>query len=192
MLEIESLIGLILTTSPGAGPDPFNWVYVCKHTANLAILVFVLVYFIKTPLKNYLMDRRGEIAKKIESSKNEITEAKGLFDKYMEKMNNLKKEKKKKLEKEIKDLKESIKNEGDIERQEIIKQEEILAKNIREDSKETIKSETAKAKHEIQNEVVDLALQLAENLIKSNLNESDSKRIVEDFVSEVNETKWQQ
>ena len=184
MLEIESLIGLILTTSPGAGPDPFNWVYVGKHTANLAILVFVLVYFIKTPLKNYLMERRGEIAKKIESSEKEITEAKGLFDQYMEKMNN--------LEKEIIDLKESIKNEADIERQEIIKQAEVSAKKIRKDAKETIKSETAKAKHEIQNEVVDLALQLAENLIKSNLNESDSKRIVEDFVSEVNETKWQQ
>ena len=67
-----------------------------------------------------------------------------------------------------------------------------MAKKIREDAKETIKSETTKAKHEIQNEVVDLAMELAEKLIKSNLNETDSKRIVQDFVSEVNETKWQQ
>lgn len=182
MVEIESLIGLIITTVGGA--DPFNWGYVGKHTANLAILVFVLAYFLKTPLKNFLMDRRGQIANKIESSEKEITEAKDLFDRYMEKLNN--------LEKEISDLKESIKNEADIERQEIIKQAEISAKKIREDAKLTIKSETARAKHEIQNEVVDLALQLAENLIKSNLNETDNKRIVEEFISEVNQTKWQQ
>jgi F-type H+-transporting ATPase subunit b len=184
LLEIESLIGLLLTAASGAGPDPFNWEFVGKHTANLAILVFVLVYFLKTPVKNFLMERRGQIAKKIESSEKEITEAKGVFDEYMEKMNN--------LGKEIDDLKESIKNEAEIERQEIIKQAEVSAKKIREDAQQTIKSETAKAKHEIQNEVVDLALQLAENLIKSNLNETDSKRIVEEFVKEVNETKWQQ
>jgi len=168
----------------GGSPDPFNWVYVGKHTVNLAILIFALVYFLKTPVKNFLIERRNLIANKIESSEREITEAKGLFDQYMEKMNN--------LEKEIRGLKESIKNEADIERQEIIKQAEISAKKIREDAKETIKTETAKAKHEIQNEVVNLAIELAENLIKSNLIENDSKRIVEDFVKEVNETTWQQ
>ncbi len=79
-----------------------------------------------------------------------------------------------------------------MERQEIIRQAEISAQKIREDATETIKSETAKAKHQIQGEVVELAMELAENLIKNNLNEADSRRIIEDFVKEVNETKWQQ
>lgn len=183
MLEMESLISLALTTA-GGGVDPFNWIYVGKHTANLAILLFVLVYFLKTPLKNFLMSRRGQMADRIDSSQKEIAVAKALFDQYMEKMNN--------LEREIKDLKDSIKNEAEMERQEIIKQAEISAKKIREDAEQTIKSEAAKVKHEIQEEVVDLAVQLAENLIKRNLNESDSTRIIEDFVREVNETKWQQ
>ncbi|NIP38289.1 MAG: ATP synthase F0 subunit B [Candidatus Dadabacteria bacterium] len=183
MVEIEGLISLAVTMA-GGGADAFNWQYVGKHAANLAILVGVLVYFLKKPVKNFLMERRGQIASKIESSEKEITGAKALFDQYMAKMNN--------LEQEIKDLKDTIKNEAELERQEIIKQAELSAQKIREDAKETIKSETAKAKHQIQGEVVELAMQLAENLIKSNLNESDSKRIIEDFVSEVNETKWQQ
>ncbi|NIP38145.1 MAG: ATP synthase F0 subunit B [Candidatus Dadabacteria bacterium] len=183
MVEIESLISLAVTMA-GGGADAFNWEYVGKHSANLALLIIVLAYFLKTPIKNFLMERRGQIASKIESSEKEITEAKALFDEYMAKMNN--------LEKEVNDLKESIKSEAELERQEIIKQAEISAQKIREDAKETIKSETAKAKHQIQGEVVELAMELAENLIKSNLNESDSKRIIEDFVREVNETKWQQ
>jgi len=183
LLEIESLISLAVTMA-GGGADPFNWQYVGKHAANLAILIFVLAYFLKTPVRRFLMERRGKIASKIESSEKEITEAKALYDQYMAKMSS--------LEQEIRDLKESIHNEAELERQEITKQAEISAQKIREDAKETIKSETARAKHQIQSEVVELAMELAENLIKSNLNESDSKRIVEDFVREVNESKWQQ
>jgi len=179
---IESIIGLIITTASGG--DAFNWIYVGKHTVNLAILLGVLAYFLKAPIKNFLIERRVIMSSKIEESKKEITEAKSVYDRYIEKMNN--------LENEITDLKQSIKNDAEIERQGIIKQAEISAIKIREDAREMIKAETAKAKNEIQNEVVNLAIELAENLIKSNLNESDSKRIVEDFVEEVNETKWQQ
>ncbi|NIT12755.1 MAG: hypothetical protein GTN99_00450 [Candidatus Dadabacteria bacterium] len=183
MIELESLISLAVTMAD-AGADAFNWQYVGKHAANLTILVLLLVYLLKTTVKNFLMDRRGQIASKIESSEKEITEAKAHFDQYMAKLSN--------IEKEIEDLKESIRNEAEMERQEIIRQAEISAQKIREDATETIKSETAKAKHQIQGEVVELAMELAENLIKNNLNEADSRRIIEDFVKEVNETKWQQ
>ena len=183
MSEIHSLSGLILMLASEAG-DPFNWTYVFKHAVNLLILIFVLVYFLKNPVKSFLMDRKGVIAKKIEDSKKEITEAKQTYDLYMEKMSN--------LENEIKELKDSIKKEAEIERQEIISQAEISASKMRKDAQETIKSEAAKAKQEIQNEVVTLAVKLAEDILKKNLDQSDNKRMIEKFVQGVNNTKWHQ
>ena len=183
MLEIHGLSGLLYTLATEAG-DPFNWSYVFKHTVNLLILIFVLVYFLKNPVKSFLMDRKGEIAKKIEDSKKEITEAKQTYDLYMEKMSN--------LENEINELKDTIKKEAEIERQEIIKQAEISSSKMRKDAQETIKSETAKAKHDIQNEVVTLAVKLAEDILKKNIDESDSKRMIEKFVEGVDNTKWHQ
>lgn len=184
MLGVDSLYGLLLTFSSGGAGDPFNWSYVFKHTVNLLILIFVLFYFLKNPLKSFLMDRRGVIAKKIEDSKKEIAEAKQTYDLYMEKMSN--------LDNEIRELKDTIKKEAEIERQEIIKQAEISAIKMREDARETIKSEAAKAKQEIQNEVVTLAIKLAEDILKNNLDESDNKRMIEKFVQEVDNTKWHQ
>lgn len=184
MLEVDSLSGLLLILASGGAGDPFNWSYVFKHTVNLFILIIILVYFLKSPVKNFLMERRGEIAKKIEDSRKEITEAKQTYELYMEKMSN--------LENEIKELKDTIKKEAEIERQEIIRQAEISAAKMREDARETIKTEAAKAKQEIQNEVVTLAVKLAEDILKNNLGESDNKRMIEKFVQEVDNTKWHQ
>ena len=99
MSGIESIIGLIITTASGV--DAFNWIYVGKHTVNLAILLGVLAYFLKAPIKNFLIERRVIMSSKIEESKKEITEAKSVYDRYIEKMNN--------LENEISNLKQSIK-----------------------------------------------------------------------------------
>lgn len=184
MLELDSLSGLLLTLASGGAGDPFNWTYVFKHTVNLFILILVLVYFLKTPVKNFLMERRGVIAKKIEDSRKEITEAKQTYDLYMEKMGN--------LENEIKDLKDTIKKEAEVERQEIIRQAEISANKMRVDARETIKSEAVKAKQEIQNEVVTLAVKLAEDILKNKIDESDNKRLIEKFVQEVDNSKWHQ
>lgn len=183
MLDLHSLSGLLITLASEAGV-PFNWSYVFKHTVNLLILIFILVYFLKNPIRNFLMDRKGVIAKRIEDSKKEMTEAKQTYDLYVEKMNN--------LENEINELKDTIKREAEIERQEIIKQAELSAKKMREDAREAIKSESAKAKQEIQNEVVTLAINLAQDLLKNNLDESDNKRMIDKFVQEVENSKWHQ
>ena len=64
MSGIESIIGLIITTASGV--DAFNWIYVGKHTVNLAILLGVLAYFLKAPIRNFLIERRVIMSSKIE------------------------------------------------------------------------------------------------------------------------------
>jgi len=163
----------------------FNWTFVGEQTVNLVILIVVLAYYLKEPLRNFLIERRGIIGNEIEEAKKAIDEAKKRYEEYEGRM--------KKIEDEVKSLKETIRREGEIERGEILRQAEVASQKIKEEAKETIKLETAKAKREIQSEVVSLAVGLAESIIKQNLKESDERRFMEDFIKKVEEEeKWHQ
>src|SRR3972149_2996688 len=93
---------------------------------------------------------------------------------------------------EIKALREILKKEGEIERNEILRHAELASQKNREEARETIRLETAKAKQEIQSEAVSLAIGLAEGILKQNLIESDEGRFIDDFVKKVDEEKWRQ
>lgn len=177
-LEIISLI--ITTVAEGEGHG-FNWTFVGEHAVNFIILFAVLAYFLKEPLRNFLVERRGIIGNEIEEAKKTIEEAKKRYEDYAEKM--------KKMGEEIKSLKETIRKEGAVEREEILRQAEVTSQKIRDDARETIKLEAAKARREIQSEVVSLAVGLAESIIKQNLKESDERQFIEEFIKKVEEEK---
>ena len=70
-----NLISFVITTASDGG-NVFNWAFVIKHALNLAILLGVLVYFFKTPLENFLKERRANLSKEIDEAKNAIDKAK--------------------------------------------------------------------------------------------------------------------
>jgi F-type H+-transporting ATPase subunit b len=169
-------MNLIITTATEEGHG-FNWTFVAEHTVNFIILLAVLAYFLKDPIRNFLIERRGIIGNEIEEAQKTIALAKKRYEEYVERM--------KKIEDEIKFLKETIRKEGEIEREEILKQAEVASQKIREEVWETIRLQATRAKQEIQSEVVSLAVGLAESIIKQNLKESDERRFFEDFIKKV-------
>ena len=179
------IISLIITSATEGQGHGFNWTFVGEHTVNFIILFSVLAYFLKEPLRNFLVERRGIIGNQIQEAKKAIDEAKQRYEDYAYKL--------KKMDDEIWSLKETIRKEGEVEREEILKQAEATSHKIAEEAKETIKLEAAKARREIQSEVVSLAVGLAEGLIKQNLDEADERQLIEDFITKVKEEKkWDQ
>jgi F-type H+-transporting ATPase subunit b len=178
------VMGLVIAAATEEGRG-FNWTLVGEQAVNLVILIVVLAYYLKEPIRNFLIERRGIIGNEIEEAKRVIEEAKKRYEEYEGRM--------KRIEEEVKSLKETIRREGEIEKGEILRQAEAASQKIREEAKETIKLETAKAKREIQSEAVSLAVGLAESIIKQNLNESDERRFMEGFIKKVEEEeKWHQ
>ena len=68
----------------------------------------------------------------------------------------------------------------------------IASENIKREAQDTIQFEIDRARREVQSEVVEIALTIAEKVIKENLNESDKQRFVEDFTNNLGEEKWHQ
>ncbi len=179
----QEIINLLLTNASEGG-NTFNWSYVFRHSVNLAILLGVLVYFLKDSVRNFLVERKGSISSEIDHAQNTIKEAKSKYEEYAEKL--------KGIEAEINNIKESIVKQGQAEKEEILKQASIASENIKKEAQETIKFETERAKQEIQSEVVTLALSIAEKIIKENLTDSDRQKFIQDFTNNVGDEKWHQ
>ena len=182
MIDFD-IINLLLTNSSEGG-NVFNWRYVFEHTVNLVILLGVLVYFLKDSVRNFLVERKGSISSEIDHAQHTITEAKSKYEEYAQKL--------KGIEDEINSIKESIVKQGQTEREEILRQASLASENIKNEAQETIQFEAARAKQEIQSEVVTLALTIAEKVIKENLSETDKQRFVDEFTNNVGDEKWHQ
>ena len=175
------LLNSIITFATEEG-HLFNWKNVVYQALNLLILLLVLVYYLKQPIKNFLIERRGIIGNEIDDAQKALAEARKIKDEYEEKLGN--------IENEIKSLKESIGRQGEIEREEILKQARIASEKIKKEATETIKLETAKAHREIQTKAVSIAIEIAQDLIKKGMTEPDKSKLIEDFISRIDEEKW--
>lgn len=176
------IINLILTGAAEEGGG--NWQFVLEHAVNLLILLGVLVYFLKTPVKNFLVERRGSISHEIDTAQKTIGEAKSKYDEYTKKLQA--------IESEINALKETLRKQGETERAELLKQAEAASETIRKEARETIALQTERARREIQTEVVSLALGDAEALIRQNLGDADKERYVQEFTKNIEDEKWHQ
>ena len=177
------LLGLIITAATD-GAHSFNWTGVTYQAVNLAILLLVLVYYLRQPIKDFLIERRGIIGNEIDDAQKAIAEAKMIHAEYEEKL--------KHLEAEIKSLKESIREQGEIERKEILRQAGLASEKIIQEARESIDLESARARQAIQSQAITLALDIAEDLIKQHLNSSDKDKVIKNFVKSMDEEKWHQ
>ena len=60
-----------------------------------------------------------------------------------------------------------------------------MSKRIEEQARITIDQEIKKAKEELQEEISEIAVNLAEELIKKNMKPEDEKRLISEYVNKV-------
>lgn len=181
-MEYLGVLGLVLAGA--AEGAHFDWSYFAQHAVNFLILIFVLGYFLRTPVKNFLVERRGLIANEIDDARAKIEDAKRRFEEYSEKIRN--------IDREIEDLRVRIWKESEIERKQIIEQAEAAAKRIVEDAREVIRLESEKAMDEIRREFVGLTMEASEELIRKHKKPSDDKKLIDQFIKITEEYKWRQ
>ena len=181
MLDLDILSFVVANASE---TGHFNWAFVIKHALNLAILIGILVYFLRIPIKGALEKRKSNMSREIDEAKQAIEVAKVKYDEYSEKLD--------KLGAEITELKDSISKLGEAEKDEIITNARQTCELIKKDSKETIELEAFRAKQEIQEEVVKNSLELAEGLIKEKMDSSYNTKAVDNLINQIEDGKWLQ
>jgi len=146
---------------------------------NFAIVVAILVYFLTKPIKKGLAGRREEIEKTLAAAKQIQEEAEAKFAEYDRKLA--------RATEEIAEISDSIRREGELEKIKIIESAKQMAVQIEQDAEKAAALEVAKARTELQREAVQLAVDVAEDLLKKNFTKDDDTRLIDEYMQKVGE-----
>ena len=144
---------------------------------NFSIVVAILVYFLRKPLKSALSGRTEEIEKALAEAKKVKEEAEAKFAEYDRKLAA--------ATDEIAEISAAIRREGELEKEKIIASAKEMAIKIEQDAGKAADLEVAKARTELQREAVELAVGVAEELLKKNFTKEDDARLIDEYMQKV-------
>jgi F-type H+-transporting ATPase subunit b len=163
-----------LASDDGAGFGTVIW-----QAVNLGILLALLVYFAKKPIQRAMKGRAEGITREIDAAAAVHAKAKTLLDEYEKKIAA--------LDAEAAALLEQYRAEGEIEKARLIAEGESEVKRLRDEASRTIASEVESAKHRLEGEVIDLAIEAAEQAIREKLTPADHRRLTSEYLSGLEE-----
>ncbi len=181
-LGIVLLVSVVAFASGGAEHHADSGVLLkdfLYRVLNFSIVVALLVYFLRKPLKKGLAGRSEEIEKALSEAKKAKEEAEAKFAEYDLKLSQ--------ATVEIEEISASIRREGELEKQRIIENAKAMAEKIEADAERTADIEVAKAREQLQREAVQLAVALAEDLLKKNFTKEDDTRMIDEYIQKVGE-----
>lgn len=150
---------------------------------NTFVLFLILKHFLFEPVTNFMEKRKNEIADEIKKAENKHKEAINLKEKYNDKLKQVDSEGKKIIKEARKDAKEQA--------SEIISKAREEEKQIRLDNQKEIEREKIKAIDSLKDEISNLSIMTASKVIEKDLDKSDHQELIDQFIDEVGDVKWQ-
>ena len=141
---------------------------------NFGIIVFVLVKYTKTPIKNFLLSRREEVAREI----GKIEEEKEKADEKIRETTRMMDESEARFNK----IKEKIIQEGEKKKQQIIEDAHRESKILLEGAKKKIENQLLEAKRAFKSELVDTAVSLAMKRLPDEITAEDDQQFINQFL----------
>ena len=144
-------------------------------TINVGLLVGVLVYFLRSPFRNFLKGRKEKWQSDIETAQKNLHEAQ---DQYRECHQRLRD-----FEEEVQMMYRGAQEMVHSYRQKMEREAQGASEQLRRETELLIKQEFSKAREEIRQLIVENALDTAESILKERMGSSDHKKIINEFVS---------
>jgi F-type H+-transporting ATPase subunit b len=144
---------------------------------NTLALVAILVYFVKKPLVTFFVERKDQIRKDLAEAVEQRETALRLLAEYKGKIAG--------MEKELERMRVELRKAAESDSEKVMANAERMSLAVVESAKMTAEQEVRKARETLKNEAVELAVQMAETMIREKISEKDRKRIVEDYLVRV-------
>ncbi|MHB8846177.1 MAG: F0F1 ATP synthase subunit B family protein [Nitrospirota bacterium] len=145
--------------------------------ANFAIIVGLLVYFLRKPVRDMFANRSASIAKAMEESRQAREQAVAALAEMERKSRD--------METETRAMIAEAQARGEKDKQALVEEGKKIVKDIQEQIKTGTDVEVQKAKAALAAEAAVLAVDLAEGTIRSTIGKQDHERIVKEYVSKV-------
>ena len=141
------------------------------------LLLLILKKFAWGSLLKLIDDRRAKIASEFEGIERTQQELAKLKTDYQEHLAQIEEEARAKIQQAV--------DEGRRVAAEVEEGARAHAREVLEKSKEAIALEVAKARLELKDQVVDLAIQATHKILRQNLDEETDRRMIESFIREI-------
>ena len=161
----------------GGGESAWTSSKLLWRVVNTIALLALLVYLLKKPLVNFFSDRTAQIKKDLDEAREQREKAEALIADYKQKIAG--------MEQELEKMRVELSKSAELESEKVQANAERMATSIVESARVTADQEVRKAKAELKNEAVELAVQMAEALIREKIGDDDRERIIEDYLVKV-------
>jgi F-type H+-transporting ATPase subunit b len=147
------------------------------QVANVLLLLAVLIYFARKPVLGYLAGRRDSIASSLESSAQLLAESERRLAEWTRKAAH--------LDEEAASIRAATQRAAEAERDRILADAHVTAERIRQSAGAVVERELRKAQEALRREAADLAVELAERILREQVNDGDRQRLVDEFIGRV-------
>lgn len=144
------------------------------RVANFLVLMGLLYWMMWKKIRAFFTGRREEIKSSLEEAEVVKADAEKKFKEYDEKL--------KKAEEEIQNISAMIRQQGEEEKQRIIADAGRAAEKMKEDAKARMDQELKKARNELRLEASELAIQMAEDILKKKVTKEDHEGMVREYL----------
>ncbi len=147
------------------------------HVFNVIVFVYVLYYFLKSPVKEVIKTKRSELLKKLKEADEKEKESAERLKEIEDRMNGLKNE--------IEDILKRTEQIALKEKEKILQKAKEEADKIKKLAELEVENKLNAAKLELKRYMAELASQRAEEMVKSAITESDIDKSMEKYFSEL-------
>ena len=167
--------------SEAGGHHELNWWDFALRLMNFGIMLGLLIYLLKKPLSSFFVSRRENIQNTLTELEQKKLEADRKCAEYQAKLAT--------LDKEVGQIVAEYVQEGETEKRKIIEAANKQAEYLKQQAQLTIQQEIKSAKESLQEEIADLTVAAAEDLLRKNIKAKDQERLVKEFIAKVVEAK---
>jgi F-type H+-transporting ATPase subunit b len=128
-------------------------------------------------VRDFLRSRREEVLAKINQASAKKRAAEALVDEYRAKLAN--------IAQEVQSIQAALHEEGEREKDKLVRQAQATAAKIREDANFLADQEVKMARHKVREEMAEQAVATARQLVERNLAPADQNRLVDDFIQTI-------
>lgn len=184
-LIIAVTAGLALAATPalasgGGAPGPIDITGIVRHLVNLGVLIGLLAFVAKTPVRDFLAFRRTTVKEQLDDAWTAKTGAEERYSELQGRLDN--------FSAELETILARVREDADIERARIIAQAERSASMMAAAAERTVTEEVRRARSELRAEAIELALGMAERAIGGGVNDADHSRLASNYLSKMQET----
>jgi len=147
---------------------------------NLAILIAVLVYFARPPLRAYFDKRRSEIQGELQTAADQLATAETTYAKWQRRMID--------LEGELDEIRATSRQRAEAERERIIEAARATAERVRRDTTAAIELELRRAREILREEAAQLAIEMASERLTREVSDTDRDRLIDEFIDRIAST----